>query len=653
MPNAYDVILDPTPAGENPDDHLNLGLMFTRDPGDGGSFRVVADPGQETTENPVYINGQVGMGFTEQYVPGAYGDGVDVDTMTPGIVLPAGERIQITDGYTGHQLGAFASFEWGADLFIMCGRAVYKFVNGTSTTAVLVQDLGPTVSAVKATTFLGKTIIGTTGAPGYSFQNFWSYNGSAFTEATDAGGIHRQYVTKVQWDPAGQPADTLFANVDQYRVAWCTGDPLVSANWTTPIPVGDSNYHIRNIVGTPRTVWVLKQDGVWWLTAQGLAVNVTPHWATSYDIENGAWGVVVGEYLYAAHAYGIDRIALTGSRQDIPEPCELGAYQPYSGPVYGRPVAGTEWRGQIIAAFYNDTLNKSYIMFGRPRPPSDNDPRPVVWFGPYSVVSGRVTLLKVHSPSGGPKNVYLWIAVTNDGSGGFQLYRQYMAKGGSNYQELINGGSPRFQTDFEWSIPDGWDAPTSRRVPYRYDVHADRLGGGAQVAVWADFNRSGTYEHQGSVYTSPRESFIPTDVTTSAYRVDYKIVGQGTATAPPVFRAFQPRADVNREQDPVWEMRFWIEDGQSLHVGTGNDLQDAETLVNNLWTLQSEQATPITMLDPKGNESTVVILPGIVVEEKENRHGKWGKLVTLRLRFIYGVWYWDSGATYDSGKIWS
>lgn len=646
---GFDLILDP--HGTNP-----LGLMLDRTPGRGAAYRVDASPGQETTEDPVYLNGGGGAGFTEQYVAGTYGWGEDVDTLTPGVILPAGERVEVPlTGATGYPAD---SFELGPDLYFVYGRHCGKIANGTSTTLTTVNDFGANIQAETAVIFNGVAVIGTylatTTAPDYIWT---TADGSTWTQSADT---KRRHLAVVQWDPNGVPAHTLVGTPSTYQIQWCTAITAATiranANWTSALTIGDPYYHIRKLVAAPRHIWAQKQEGVFDIAApsnSAVQANLTPHWRNSYDIDNGRTGTILDGYLYAAHAYGIDRLALSGARQDIPERCEMGAHEPFSGPVYGRCVTMTSWRGFVIAAYYNRDRNLSYIMFGRP---SERGDRPVAWHGAYSVVPGEVMHLKVHSPTSTP-NVYLWIGTQNLAAGTYHLYRQYLAKSASAYQELLSGGTPRFQSTFSYYVPDGWDAPTSRRVPYRYDVHADRLSGSTGVAVYANFDRAAsgsttTWALQGTVFNSPRSSFVPASVDTSAYRVDYKLVGQGEVLAPPVLRAFQPRADVNREQDPVWTVRLNLSRGQALRsLGTAPD--DPDITLDRLWTLQSESATPIAMISPTGNEATVQILPGLTVEEVENRDGTWDKLVTLRLRLLYGIWYWDSGVTYDSGRIWS
>lgn len=662
MTLPYDIILDPTPDTDDGEQHLNLGLMLARQPGEGGFYRVDSDPGAETTEDPVYGNFGVGAGFTEQHVPGGYGWGDDVDTLTHGIVVPAGKRIEITGGYNGYADGLTCMFEFSGDLFLCSGRAIYRCTGATSTSLALVHDLGPGIAAQCAVVFDDSIYIGTyvaaTGAPDYIVK----YDGTTFTTSANA---KRRHLAVVEWDPNGAFQRTLVGTVTTYQIQWVVtgGDPLDNADWTSPLQIGHSYYHIRKLIAAPRHIWAAKQEGVFDIIApsdNAVHANITPHWRDSYDIENGATGAILDDHIYVAHALGIDRIPVAGLKQDIPEQCEFGVNIPFGGPVYGRPVAMTAWRGKLWVGYYNSILDTSYVMVGKPRL-EPNPYGPVEWHGSYSTVPGRITFLGINSPSVPQLNEsYLWIGTAVGSTGAYPIYRQYVAKSGSSYQELLSGAQPQFQDMFTWYVSDGWDAPTSRRFPYRYDVHADRLDSGTQVSVYANFDRAldssdqTDWVLQGTSYESPRTSFIPASIARTSFRVDFKVVGQGTELAPPIFRAFQPLADVNREQAPIYAFEFWIQKDQMLKNGS-TEPHDPGWILESLWSLASENGTPVTMLgdiDDDPTESVVEILPGISLGKREQRDGSWGRRVTVRVRFLYGVWYWDSGVTYDSGRFW-
>lgn len=643
LTQQYDLILDAD--GVQP-----IGLMFDRTPGHGAQVDVASDPGNEPAPDAIYADFSGGMGSSEIYLPSTYAWGENVDTTVPGVVLPGG---RVTDlplpAGSGPILDGFplrSSFEFQGHLYFTGGRYVVKIANGTSGSPTIEKDLGANVATETdaSAIFNGTVYLGTVVASSDATYRMWSFDGATWTEHAT---VTRRKLAVVYWDTNGVGAFRLIGMPSRYEFQSCAADPTNAANWGGATTVGNSSYSTLSLVATARHVYFAKQDGIWDVDARGYSGNLTPYWEQNYDLVNGVAAKVHQGHIYGTCGLGLDRVPAEGNRQDVPQMCQPGEGLPNGSPVYGYVNAITADRGWIVAALVNTDTNKSYICYGKDRADVGVDGYgPLIWHGALAVIDGTVTHMRVTSPPTGPRR--LWICWNN--STDIHLSWMSLPKSGNAYQDWRHDGDHIFTSEWSLYLPDGWSAPTARRIPWRYDIHADNLDGVTKIEVYSSHDQ-GAYALQGSALTSPRESFIAANVTNSAYRVDLRLDGFGTDESPTVFRAIRVRADVNREQVPIITYRVRCADGQALHLGARVD--NSAVAADATWERQSEQATPITIIDRYRGEYTGQILPGISIVEQERRDDGWELVIELRVRVLYAPWNWDSGIAFDGWRRYS
>lgn len=621
--------------------------MFARAPAQGGAFRIDADPGRETTENPVYTNFSGGMFSSERFVPGMGGWGVNVCTRVPGVTLPGGQITEVTiptDALTPHAYRC--SEEYGGHLYFFGGQKPIKIPSGTGT-PVAAFDFGSnniTTGNNATAQFNGVLWIGSIVVATNEAYSLWSWDGTTLTEYNT---ILRRMLAKVKWDTNGSPAFRLVGMPNTTSFLSASTAPGTLGNWTSAVAIGGCDRGIASIAVAPRVVYFIGPDGVFFTDARGDSSNYSPYWEQSYVASNGTASHVFDGDVRANFGAGLDRIGLDGRRQSISRYYQPGADTADGSPVWGYCTALTNDLGWEVAAFYNPAENKSYVCYDKDKKYFGIDGEGVVWHGAEAVFDGIVTHMRVTSPTSGHRR--LWVCVETP-AGNSRIFWVSLAFSGNPYQDLEHDGGHTFSPSGSLYVPDGWNAPTSRRVPYRYDIYADRLDGVAQIGIYASRDK-GAYELQGNATSSPRTSFIPMDVTESSFRVDFRIDLQGTNDNPPVFRALEVRGDVNREQIPIWGLKLRMAVAQATN-NSGYDTQYPDITLDQLWSQLSETATPVRILNRRGDAMVGQILPNIHVEAAENRDEGLEFLIDLSIRELWVEWYWDSGVPYDSGRFW-
>jgi hypothetical protein len=643
----YDLLIDPAPAVSDGTNHLNLGLMFARAPAEGGAFRIDADPGKETTENPVYSDFSLGMFSSERYTPGMGGWGVNVCTRVPGVTLPGGRITEVDIPVADRTVLAYrCSEEYGGDLYFFGGRKPIKIPSGTGAPVEAFDFGSDNICSINNATaqfndilWIGSVVVSTNAT-----YSLWAWDGTTLTEYNT---ILRRMLATVKWDTDGSPAYRLVGMPTSSTFRTVSANPAVAGDWSAAVTIGGAERGINSIAIAPRVVYFVGADGIFFTDARADSSNYSSYWRQALVASNGTASHVFDGDVRANFGAGLDRIGLDGRRQSISRYYQPGADTADGSPVWGYCTALANDLGWEVAAFYNPTENKSYVCYNKDRKYFGLDGEGVVWHGAEAVFDGIVTHMRVTSPTSGHRR--LWVCVETP-NGYSRLFWVSLPFSGNPYQDLIHGGSHRFNTAGSLYVPDGWFAPTSRRVVYRHDVYADRLDGVAQVGIYASRDK-GDYELQGNASSSPRTSFIPESVEESAYRIDFRIDLQGTNENPPVFRAFQPRADVNREQIPIWGLKLRLAAAQATN-NSGYDTQYPDITLDRLWSQLSETATPVRILNRRGDAMVGQILPNIHVEAKENPDEGLEFLVDISIRELWVEWYWDSGVPYDSGRFW-
>lgn len=656
--NGFDFIFDAVPpaadipADRTENDYRNIGVMLVRDNGKGARLEVNPDPGIETTENPVYgVNLSRGMGFSEHYEPGTYAWGINIDTLTPGVILPGGAITELNIMAGNNVSPIRSAVKFGGSLFFFGGRYPIAVSGGTSANGTFTVDFGSDNVMVElsgAVVWGGEIVVGTAGITGGTTGSMWTTpDGVIWTEHAAANLKARKF-KKVFWDAGGQGAMRLIRMQDLQTFSTCAGDPKVAGDWTgtTEIKgIGDITPGCVNIAASSRHIWFCGPSGVWDVDARGYAHNLAPFMEDTYTISNGGACIYYDGAVHVNYGAGIVSVPVDGRLNQVPEHYGPGYGTANGSPIQGYAAPPCTWNGKIIWPIWNPTTNESHIMMAHKD--ADGIWR---WHGSYATFEGIITFCKVDAPAAGlTGETRLWVGT--EGTLPPKLFSVSLPFSGSSYQNLINGGVHRFSATSSIYFPDGWNAPTSMRTHYRSDVYADRLDGVAQVGIYASRDH-GDYELQGNATSSPRTSFIPMTVEEAAFRLDYRVDLQGTATNPPVLRAFQPLATVKREQIKVWSLLLDVGYGQTM-LNESSDVQDPSIVADVLWNLQESPNGPIRISNRRGDIMFGEVLPGLKDSLSENADGAWDHVIPLRIRELWVEWRWDDGVPWDSGRFWS
>lgn len=625
-------------------------LMFYRD-GRQAAMRADSDPGTEPTEPASYGNFVNGLGSPDYQIPGMYIDGDDIE-VTPDAITPSGERVEIdllSAGLT--PTGPFkGGFRYSTDLWFIYGQLSIKIAGGTTTAPVLAADLGAGFIAQSVVEFNGAFYISGVDAARVPLGIWKTPTGVTYTQSTGANAAKMGMLQVVFWDAGGTPSYRLIGNPSIYQFRTVSGDPMSILNWTAAVQVGSPFYPMFSMPATSRHVLFGKTDGVFDVDPRNHTPNITPEWRQTYDPANAAAAVVIGNRLYINRGSGLDVIPLTGERLDEPIPVQPGAWTDYSGRIHGRCTALASYRGQIIAAFFNPYRYESYVCFGTPANRAGAElGGPIRWMGSYSTVPGQVTMLHVDSPLT-VENAYLWIGTENFNTPFvWHLYRQYLAEGGSLYQELKSGGTPRFQTTGTVRFGDGWPEHRNlKRAPWRIRLESALLSGVATIDVGLSAD-GGAVEPQASVNISPFENFAATLEDGPALRLQPEITLHGTALEPAVFKGLGIDADLNREQATIRTGLVTL--GRDASLGQGSiDPRDQDELREQILALQAEDAEPVPLIDHNEREYLVQVLPGINERLQEDREGRWVNVMEISTRELQDTWLLDTGVQLDTGR---
>lgn len=615
------------------------------------------EPGTEPPDWAAYDDFRGGLGASIYGLPSMYDHGRFIDTTGFGAAVPAGELVEIPISSSGYISGAFES---AGNLFFTHGQHVSKIPGGTADALTTVHAFASGIRSEDVVNFGGQFRIGTQDALGAS-DWLWSTTTGETGTYTQSSDVKRRHLGKVYWVNGGVGAHRLLGTPNVYSFQSVTGDPMVEANWTSAITVGDQTKHIRKIVTLPMFAAFLKQDGIFGVSSNGYTPNYTPHWDHTYHIDNGIAGAAIGPVLLASHAFGVDRLELNDQLQGTPEPCEPGAYLPYTGPTNGLCTAMVYHRGWVYASYWNFIDNESHILMGRQRKDANvPGPGPIVWHGSYASVPGITTLLYINSPEG-VQNCYLWIGTENLVDSApvttFHLYRQYVTKYGSLLAEKQAGGSPRFYTgaDSYLQVGDAWGRDRSRRrLVAGYEMQAESLDATNSVELRVAHDGGAFPDEAEAVMTEgPREFFWSTDDPTSGYRLQFRVnINTTDPTDPPAFYTLRVRAFIKQDQQHI--KTYQVEIGRpGWLLSDGVERRDPDAVLAQLWALQDIDTNFVEMINERGKAETVRVLPTMRYESVQVSKRKRETMLVFEVEPLGGRDYYDTNEFYDTDSHYS
>lgn len=596
-----------------------------------------------------------GAGPDGQIVSQGTSYGEFVTEVVPGIVMPAGKmnEVDIPASITSAGGRIFDALEYGAskDLWFTTGMYyMLKIPSGSGTPEIGPQNLGGSFTSGNLVNFDGKMYISGAGS-----GPIWELDGTTWTQA--AANCEASRVDKVNWNPSNQimggsgggtSADHLIltdASGNGFYHVVSGNDAKVFANWISaagsPIPVGDSNYPIQNIVSSPRVVWFAKPNGLHGVTETGRTVNLTPWIERTYHESNGGCVTFFSDderaIVFYAHQHGLVAVTVNGSRQESARFVQFGARSPNQSPIWGRPRWMTPHVDGLFVAYFDGT--DSYIM--RLILDKDGGYR---WSGAEAVIRDEeVTYMKVTSPGGAPR---LWIATVETGTTTPHLYWQSQPHSGNPYIDWQAGTSHEFSTEWSVYLPRDDGGSSAYKVIRRYDMVVQNADDGNTVTVDASAD-DGAYVDQGTVSTSPRASFIATTYTRGV-NFNWRLRCQNSASSPLVLESFQARMSMLPEQSDVFTIRVLLAAGQGIQNGA-EDLQDPFTVRRRLRGYQ--RLGPVQWRSFLSREFvTVKVEQGLRTQAVWSRKYACNILVgTFSLSVLEEPTLYDAGDSYDIG----
>ena len=578
------------------------------------------------------------------------------DARSPRIFAPAG---QVTAMALPGGLGTapcYDSFQSGGFVYLLMGAQVVAFHAPTAGPTFVARSVAPGW-AVSAAIYEGNAYVGTSGGSLHKFDPVtlsWSVSAT----------VQRDWLAVVYWVVQGVGASRLVGGLPGTNALKvfpsdpsAPGDPMTDADWSAAYPIGDSGTDIRRLVASADHVYAIKPEGVYDLDGRGYAPNLTPYWRQqTSDAMAVAAGpsMVHGQYVYAAHLRGLDRLRLgSGPDRDKPEWCHPGLGTPNESPIYGTVTALCPDGEGFYAAVFNH--QDTYICWGISRDQNgvDAGPGPVLWHMALAHLPGcAITHLRVYEVAGLPYLIMGGIQYP----GGTQavLSRMAVLRAANPAQGMLypTYGYPAFpyaETATLVLPVDDWGDATAVKTLRRFDIQADHLGP-ATLELYAAAE-GGAFASQGIMTTSPRETLVPGETQTAGYQIGTRVDLTGTTTAPALLRALKARAgvSVDASEQRVYKLRL----GQMTEgLNRGRDRRDPEVLFAQLWPLQSGGAVPFR--DHRGRDLTVKV-ENVAQEEVEvpgSAGRRWELVAVVTLSVLQRPGFWDV-SQFSSDATWA
>lgn len=652
MASAYDVTVG------------GVGLMLYDDAKTGKKIRfswvpVDAQRAGTGTEDRVWADWSNGLGYSRPGtgIANGYSYGVNVDTRSPGLVLPAGAitELAMPVSMTGFQTPA-DSFVLNGDLYFLMGRYAVKLTGGIGP-AEAVYSL-----ASDAYEFTRAAVVDRGGTPtayvghGPGSGGFTRLSGSTWTTTTSfyRGHVQPVWLTTTQ----GVSVRHLVAAVDNYTVKKCalTDDPMVDGNWgpSGGTVVGEGVHKIRSICTAGRHFYVATEGGLYDHNELDESLALTPYMTDLTDIENGLRTQFYDRYVMFAGSNYLDAIDVSqnGLKHPYPSFATPGAIGglPNETPIWGRPTALTTDSGWLVAAFFNN--DHSYVCYGMPRRKLGIEgPGEWVWHGAMSVFENQhVAHLRVRTVTeNGIRGRRLYIATIPENGGTARLFWQSLPRSQSAYSEYdrLAGGSVevshRFAPGFTiYMTPSDWGEPNREKTAVRADVTSRNLGSGNSLSVTllADGETTATVDPVGSATISPSQALPISTDPPNGQTLQPVVTAVSTATTPAMLRALTIRAAINRELAEVYEMDVLIGRGQKLAHGGPDEQTSPKTTYEQVWALQNTVTTARMPWQTSDESYVVLVEPGMAGEMVQAERGEqasrraWVQKMVMRLRVL-------------------
>lgn len=586
------------------------------------------------------------------YGAGPVGGGPGIWCRNPRVVMNAGAvtSVSLPGGLTQ---ACSQIIRFNGDLYCLFGRYVVKIASASGA-ATLEKDLGANYIASGATEFNGNLYVG--GTLGGTSSFIWKLTtGGVWSQSVDAA---KSLLVTVYWVVAGVGLFEMVGQSATGTFAYCSGNPMLEADWSPDIAVGSSGSAITAVIAGPRHVYFIKPDGVYDVDSRGYSPKLTPYWDRLYNSASGFTAMHHNGYVYAAHADFLDRVNImnTSEGNEEPEQCTPGADTPNLTPVMGRVSAMCPGVGGWINAWvYNAATGYSYLAAGKERASlyattsftgSAQGPGPLLWHYSEWDRQGVVTACLVDTPADGV--VRLWAASAI--AGVVTLEWQSQPPNGNPYSDWQNVGDHTFgSSGYLYLTEHDWDDDAAKKITRRHDIRSENLAPGRSIVMEASADGA-AWSTQGTAQSSPRASFQPS-TSTECYILGRRLTLASTTTQPAILYSVKTRASVIPDLFRTLDLTIAFGHGVPLRKGT--DLRDPTETLGLIEAMQS--AGVVTFTDQFGQSYDAEVEPGIQEIGKEVQPGLWMFIarasVTLRSEafghiMVYGINPWGAGFVY-------
>ncbi len=457
----------------------------------------------------------------------------------------------------------------------------------------------------------------------YTVAGGWTATG-AFTTF----GIY--HMATCWWEGKdGVGAERLHINTGTSVVRHCIQgtDPMDTAQYITPLTVGNQAFDITRLIGAPGHLYVLKKNGLHDVN-ELRAWNLTPYWEEQANAQINHAALVYDDHTYMSRGTGLDRydLRLNGLQQRIPGECGPMAFMQDGTPIRGYVTALTHHDGWLLAAVYNPDNRTTYICRGKDRRTLGVDvPNPLVWHCAEQVIppSGSnsfdvqyMTVVPSSGTFGAGSSMLLMFVRASNGSGtliGTDLYYAPLPNGAGPISLQVSGGSFTYNATARYYLTaQNWDDRNAGKGVRRLDMQNRKTSSTSTLELKSradgdptTITNQGTWTTQGTA-TSDHASITPTSGATGR-SIAFQVVATTPSpyTAPPIFHELSPRARVARETFDVRQMWVVLERDHELKNGAP-DVRSPDDVLSAIVTLMNSPSST-TFVDERGNSHIVYV----------------------------------------------
>lgn len=530
-------------------------------------------------------------GYGDSHVrgEGRYHYALNMDCRFPDLVLPGPKRNALTLTDSAHHVTGF--FEMDGMVFCIAGQRCYALKSDD--TVVLAKDFGAGKEAVGCARSGAIALVGM----GYS-EPPWKRTSNADPTLgwTQGSGLYVGYLHRSR--------DRLYASASSSTVRWCdaAADPLNPDNWAASYAIGEAAHTITAIREFADLLYVGKEDGLYALPADGMAVCLSPELK---DVPN-AWNchnmASWQGRLWVPHVRGLLQYQNLGANGHAVVPATPGAWTTDDNPIRGRVTALVGDNRWLYAAVKNPDGN-SYLLAGRMA--FEGEGGPLVWHPLADLGAVECRALHLSGLFTNPRLYY---------GQGYNVGYIILPRNG---EDPVQDANCRYEmTGSLYYSAHNWFAPTTPKVWKSIEIGADGLAIARYLDVYYRIDGD-VWKLAGRADRSPRDVIaLPEGVTGTRIevRLDHTLPSDSIPfrlTSVVVKGAERPRTM------KVISATVRCADHVPTYAGT-----DRRTGAQILLDLEeyATSASAVTLVDPLGIERQVLVLPPIA-EREEAQYG--------------------------------